>query len=331
MKGKVLVTGGAGYIGSHAAKALAHAGYLPVTYDNLSIGNRWAVRWGPFELGDILDSNRLGQVFRKHQPVAVMHFAALALVAESVVEPSLYYRTNVAGALNLVDAARAHDVETFVFSSTCAVYGVPAILPIAEDCPKEPINPYGASKLMVERVLEDYDAAYGLKHASLRYFNAAGADPDGDIGECRVVETHLIPLALDAAVGAGSSITIMGVDYPTIDGTAVRDYIHVTDLAAGHVAALEHVRAHGSSLTLNFGTGVGHSVREVLACIEHVTGRPLHARTAPRRSGDPAVLVADPTRSRGLLGLTLPHSRCLEHMVETAWCWRSQRRAALAG
>jgi UDP-arabinose 4-epimerase len=331
MKGKVLVTGGAGYIGSHTAKALAHMEYLPITYDNLSGGNRWAVRWGTLELGDILDSNRLHEVFKKHRPVAVMHFAALAVVPESVAEPSLYYRNNIAGALNLLDAARAHDVEAFVFSSTCAVYGAPPMVPIAEDCPKEPLNPYGASKLMVERVLADYDAAYGLKHASLRYFNAAGADPDGQIGEHRAIETHLIPLALDAALGTGPPIVVRGVDYPTMDGTAVRDYIHVTDLAVGHIAALEHVRARRTSLTLNLGTGAGHSVRDVLACVEHVTGRPLRAQTAPRRPGDPAILIADPTRSRDLLNLTLQHSWCLEHIVETAWRWRSEWRAAIAG
>ena len=209
VSGKVIVTGGAGYIGSHTCKALAASGYLPVTYDNLSIGNRWSVKWGPLERGDILDANRLGEVFEAHRPVAVMHFAALALVGESVSEPSLYYRTNVTGAVNLLNACRSHGVPVFVFSGTCAVYGTPDKLPITEDAPKAPINPYGASKLMVERILADFELSYGLRYMGLQYFNAAGADPDGQIGERRDVETHLVPLLLDAVDGRRPPLQVL--------------------------------------------------------------------------------------------------------------------------
>jgi UDP-glucose-4-epimerase GalE len=320
----VLVTGGAGYVGSHACKALAQAGYLPVTYDNLSIGNRWAVKWGPLELGDILDSNRLHEVFRKHRPVAVMHFAAFALVGESMQEPSLYYRNNVTGAVNLLDAARAHDAGHVVFSSTCATYGVPDKIPIREDVPQRPVNPYGASKLMVERILADYAMAYGLRYAALRYFNAAGADPDGEIGESRAVETHLIPLALEAVLGRRPPLRVLGTDYPTPDGTAVRDYIHVADLADAHVAALQHLLAGRDSFAANLGTGRGHSVREVIAAAERVTGRRVPVTPGPRRPGDPAMLLADPSLARRLLGLDLARSHDLEQIVAHAWAWHAR-------
>jgi UDP-glucose-4-epimerase GalE len=330
MSQKILVTGGAGYIGSHACKELALAGYMPVAYDNLSIGNRWAVRWGPLEVGDILDPNRLHEVCRKHAPEAVLHFAAFALVGESVQEPALYYRNNVVGALNLLDAARLSGARAFVFSSTCATYGVPEEIPIREDAPQRPVNPYGASKLMIERVLADYEAAYGLRHAALRYFNAAGADPDGEIGESRAVETHLVPLMLDAALGQRPPLRILGDDYPTPDGTAIRDYIHVTDLAAAHVAALRHLLAGKPSLTLNLGTGRGHSVREAIAVAERVTGRPVPRTVAARRPGDPPVLFADPGRSVELLDLTFPHSATLDRIVATAWAWHTRGRRARA-
>lgn len=326
MSGSVLVTGGAGYVGSHACKALAQAGYTPVTYDNLSIGNRWAVRWGPLELGDILDPSRINEVVKRHRPVAIMHFAALALVGESMQEPSLYYRNNVVGAINLLDAARAHDIGAFVFSSTCATYGVPDEVPIREEAPQRPVNPYGASKLMVERVLADYEMAYGIRYAALRYFNAAGADADGEIGECRQVETHLIPLMLDAALGVRPPLRIMGSDYPTPDGTAVRDYVHVTDLARAHTAAVRHLAAGGGSLRLNLGTGVGHSVREVLAIGERVTGRKIPADTAPRRPGDPPVLVAHPGSAAAALGLDLASSATIEQIIASAWQWHNKRQ-----
>ena len=230
----VLVTGGAGYIGSHACKALSQAGYLPVTYDNLVYGHEWAAKWGPLEQGDILDRARLEEVMNRYSPKAVMHFAAFAYVGESVTDPGKYYRNNVLGSLTLLEAMRGHDVRHLVFSSTCATYGIPDSLPIQENAPQNPINPYGASKLFVERMLKDFEAAHGISSIALRYFNAAGADPDNEIGESHDPETHLIPLVLDAASGRRSDVTIFGTDYPTPDGTCIRDYIHVSDLADAH-------------------------------------------------------------------------------------------------
>ncbi len=320
-RGTVLVTGGAGYIGSHACKALAAAGYTPVTYDNLSIGNRWAVKWGPLERGDILDAARLHEVFKAHRPVGVLHFAALALVGESMTLPGLYYRANVTGALNLIEACRIHDVEAFVFSSTCAIYGTPATMPIGEDSPAQPINPYGASKLMVERILDDYAMAHGLRHVALRYFNAAGADPGGEIGEARDVETHLVPLALEALMGRHPALQVLGTDYPTRDGTAVRDYIHVADLAAAHLRALDLLRAGGESRKLNLGTGRGHSVREVLDACARAAGRAVPHETGPRRPGDPPELVADPAAALAVLGGDLLARSDLDTIIETAWAW----------
>ena len=322
MSERVLVTGGAGYVGSHTCKALAHAGFVPVVYDNLSTGNRWAVRWGPLELGDVLDPARLHEVFGKHRPVAVMHFAAVALVGESMMEPARYYRENVIGAINVLDVCRAHAIATFVFSSSCAVYGIPAAIPIDEAQPKAPISPYGASKLMVERVLADYDMAYGLRSASLRYFNAAGADPESEIGEHRALETHLVPLALDAVLGTRPPLRIMGTDYATADGTAIRDYVHVADLARAHVAALRRLLAGRESFTLDLGTGQGHSVREVLGVVERVSRRKVPHEIAPRRPGDPPVLIADARRARAELGLDFTLSASIERIVETAWAWR---------
>jgi UDP-arabinose 4-epimerase len=319
--GSVIVTGGAGYIGSHTCKALAARGYLPVTYDNLSIGNRWAVRWGPLERGDILDPNRLHDVFKNHRPVGVLHFAALALVGESMQAPGLYYRTNVAGAQNVMDCCRLHDVPALVFSSTCAVYGMPGQVPIDEQTPTAPISPYGASKLMVERILDDYDMAHGLRHMALRYFNAAGADPDGEIGEARDIETHLVPLALDALLGRCPPLRILGDDYPTPDGTAIRDYIHVSDLADAHVRALDLLLAGEPSRKINLGTGRGHSVREVLDAAAEVAGRTVPHEIAPRRPGDPAELVADARVARALLGDDLTQRSTLARIMETAWAW----------
>lgn len=319
----VLVTGGAGYIGSHACKALAAKGYLPVTYDNLSIGNDWAVRWGPLEIGDIGDANRLNEVFRAYRPVAVLHFAALALVGESVREPSLYFRTNVAGAINLLDAARLHGVEAFVFSSTCAVYGEPERSPITETTSPNPINPYGASKLMVERILADYHSAYGLPYLALRYFNAAGADSQGELGERRRIETHLIPLALDAILGRRQPLQILGNDFATPDGTAVRDYVHVSDLAEAHVRAVEYLLAGGAARSLNLGTGRGYSVREVLDMAALIAARPVPATQANRRPGDPPTLIADAEAAHALLGHDLTQRSSLENIVATAWAWQS--------
>jgi UDP-glucose-4-epimerase GalE len=321
VSGTVVVTGGSGYIGSHACKALARAGYRPVTFDNLTIGNRWAVKWGPLETGDILDPHRLHEVFKAYRPAAVMHFAAFALVGESMRVPALYYRNNVCGALNVLEAARAHDVPTVVFSSTCAVYGIPDRIPITEDTPPRPVNPYGASKLMIERILADYDMAYGMRSACLRYFNAAGADPDGELGEERAVETHAIPLALGAILGRHPRFKVFGTDYPTPDGTAIRDYIHVSDLADAHVAALRYLLGGGASVTLNLGTGQGYSVRDIIAAAERITGRSVPFDTAARRPGDPPVLVADAGLSHAVLDFSLKHSRSLDTIVGNAWSW----------
>ena len=326
MTGKVLVTGGAGYIGSHACKALAEAGYTPVTYDNLSIGNRWAVRWGPLEIGDVRDGVQLGVVIRRHRPVGVLHFAALALVGESMSDPGLYYRMNVGGAQAVADAALAGGVGALVFSSTCAVYGTPARLPITEATPKAPINPYGASKLMAERLLEDYDMAHGLRFAALRYFNAAGADPEVEIGEARAVETHLVPLAIDAVLGRRPPLKVLGTDYPTPDGTAIRDYIHVSDLALAHVRALDRLLGGAPSFTCNLGTGSGQSIRQVLRSIARIAGREVPHETAPRRPGDPAELVADTALSRQLLGSGLTPRSDLDSIISTALAWHRTDR-----
>jgi len=328
MKGNVLVTGGAGYIGSHACKALAEAGYTPVSYDNLSVGNRWSVRWGPLELGDIRDAVQLGTVLRRYRPVGVLHFAALALVGESMTEPGLYYRVNVGGAQAVMDAALAAGIRAFVFSSTCAVYGTPARLPITEATPKAPINPYGASKLMVERILEDYDMAHGFRFAALRYFNAAGADPETEIGEARAVETHLVPLALEALLGRRPPLKVLGTDYPTPDGTAIRDYIHVSDLAQAHVHALARLLEGAPSFACNLGTGAGHSIRQVLGAIARVAGQEVPHVLAPRRSGDPPELVADTGLSRQLLGGGLTPRSDIDSIVATALDWHRSDRCS---
>ena len=321
----VLVVGGAGYVGSHAARALHLAGFMPVVFDNLSTGNAWAVRWGPFVLGDMHDRQALDEAFAAHEPVAIMQFAASALVGESMADPARYYRNNVCGTLNVLDAARTHGVSLVVFSSTCAIYGVPARVPIAEDAPKQPINPYGASKLMFERMLADYGCAFGMRHVALRYFNAAGADPEARIGEFRRVETHLVPIAIAAVLGHGPPVTVNGVDYPTPDGTAVRDYVHVVDLAEAHVAALHHMLRGGASLQVNLGTGRGCSVREVLAGVGRVANAPVPHQIGPQRPGDPPELVAEPGRSATELGLRYAHSRSIDYIVRTAWRWHRRQ------
>ncbi|MBM3560968.1 MAG: UDP-glucose 4-epimerase GalE, partial [Alphaproteobacteria bacterium] len=264
MKGTVLVTGGAGYIGSHACKALAQAGWQPVAYDNLVYGHPWAVKWGPLERGDILDAARLDAVLAQYKPKAVMHFAAFAYVGESVVDPAKYYTNNIYGTQMLLDAARRAGIDRFVFSSTCATYGLPQRETLDEAHPQAPINPYGFTKLVVERMLADYRAAYGLRSIALRYFNAAGADPDGEIGESHDPETHLLPLLLGAGLGRRPAITVFGRDYATPDGTCIRDYIHVADLAAAHVAAVERLEGEPLRPAYNLGTGNGHSVQQVI-------------------------------------------------------------------
>jgi UDP-arabinose 4-epimerase len=323
----ILVTGGAGYIGSHAAKALARAGYRPVTYDNMVYGNRWAVNWGPFIEADIADRAALLETFKGYRIEAVMHFAAFAYVGESMEKPEIYFRNNVAGTLNLLDAMREAGIRHFVFSSTCATYGMPERMPITEETPRAPVNPYGESKLMVERLLHWFGLAHGLKSVALRYFNASGADPDGEIGEDHEPETHLIPLILDAALGKRAHIDIYGTDYPTPDGTAIRDYIHVTDLAEAHVKALDYLLGGGASAVFNLGTGVGHSVREVIAAAERAAGRPVPRREVARRPGDPPVLVADPSRANAALGWIPMHSD-IDTVVKTAWAWHTAGAAA---
>ncbi len=319
----VLVTGGAGYIGSHACKALAVSGYQPVVYDNLIYGHREFVRWGPLEEGDLADIERLREVFRHHQPEAVMHFAAFTYVGESVSDPGKYYRNNVVGSLNLLEAMRDFRVSSLVFSSTCATYGVPQIVPIPEDHAQNPINPYGASKLMMERMMADFSSAHGLSYLALRYFNAAGGDPDGEIGERHDPETHLIPLVLDAAMGKRPHVTVFGTDYPTPDGTCIRDYIHVTDLADAHVLALEYLRRERRSGALNLGNGAGYSVREVIAETERVTGTKVPVILGARREGDPPRLVGHALRAKSELGWN-PRYADLTTIIRHAWKFRQK-------
>jgi UDP-arabinose 4-epimerase len=322
MSQSILVTGGAGYVGSHACKALARAGYLPVVYDDLSRGHRAAVRWGPLVEGNLHDRARVAAALREHDVSAVMHFAAFAYVGESVTDPEKYYANNLGGTLALLGAMREARVQNIVFSSTCAVYGVPDVLPIRETTAKAPLNPYGDTKLAIERALHWY-GAYGIKYMALRYFNAAGADPDGEIGEDHEPETHLIPLVLRAALGRGNPVEIYGTDYPTRDGTAIRDYIHVSDLAEAHVRALGHLAAGGDSAALNLGTGNGCSVREVIAAVERIGGRAVPQREAARRPGDPPELVADPALARARLGWQPRHSD-LDTIIGTALAWETR-------
>jgi len=312
----VLVIGGAGYIGSHAARILSKHGFDVLIYDNLSTGH--ARLAGNFELvvGDVAD-DKLVQVMKRSQ--AVMHFAAHAYVGESVQNPRKYFRNNVEGGLALLNAALDAGVRNIIFSSTCAVYGVPEKIPIPETTTRQPVNPYGVTKLFFEHALEAYDAAYGIRFASLRYFNAAGADESGEIGECHDPETHLIPLALQAAAGSGPELRIFGNDYPTPDGTGIRDYIHVNDLAEAHVKALQYLIDGGKSIALNLGTGRGNSVQEVIAMVEQVTGKTVPRHVGPRRAGDPPELVADPNRAEKTLHWKA--SRSLQQIVATAWKW----------
>jgi UDP-glucose-4-epimerase GalE len=318
----VLVTGGAGYIGSHAAKALQRGGYRVVVFDNLVAGHREAVKFGELVEGDISDTAAVREALRRHEIVAVMHFAAFLDVGESVREPAKYYRNNVGGALSVLEAMAAESVRQFVFSSTCATYGEPLETPIPETHPQNPINSYGESKLAVERALPHFATAYGLRYVALRYFNASGADPDGEIGEDHAPEIHLIPRAIEAATG-GRGLQVFGDDYPTPDGTCLRDYIHVTDLADAHVKALESIAGGGPSTAYNLGTGQPHSVKEVIDTVSRVTGRPVPWTLAPRRPGDPAVLYAAPAKARAGLQWT-PTLADLETIVRTAWAWHER-------
>src|SRR6266850_33713 len=319
---RVLVTGGAGYIGSHTAKALARAGIEPVVYDNLSEGHRWATKWGPLVEGDLSDRDALKQAIQRHDIAAAIHFAAHAYVGESVHEPRRYFQNNVTNTLDLLGALLDAGVDHVVFSSSCAIYGAPNAIPISEDHSKQPVNPYGESKLFIERVLGWYGQAYDLRWAALRYFNAAGADPAGELGEAHHPETHLLPLVIEAALDKRTAVKIFGVDYPTPDGTAIRDYVHVSDLAEAHVLALQHLLSGGESFAVNLGSGRGVSVREIVAAVERIAGVSINVRPVARRPGDPPVLVADPARAEKLLSWH-PEFSTLESIVSTAWHWRS--------
>ncbi len=315
----VLVTGGAGYIGSHAAKALSRAGYAVLVYDNLIAGHRGAVKYGTLVEGDITDVAAVRDALRRHDIFAVMHFAAFLDVGESVREPARYYRNNVGGALSVLEAMAAESVRHFVFSSTCATYGEPIETPIVETHPQKPINSYGETKLAVERALPHFERAHGIAWVAMRYFNAAGADPDGELGEDHSPEIHVIPRAIAAATG-GPGLQVFGDDYPTPDGTCLRDYIHVADLADAHVRALDAIAETGKSGAYNLGTGHPHSVREVIDAVEHVTGRKVPWTLAPRRPGDPAVLYAAPHKAQSELRW-MPRFGDLETIVRTAYVW----------
>jgi UDP-arabinose 4-epimerase len=323
---RVLVTGGAGYIGSHTAKELARSGHEPVVLDDLSAGHRWAVKWGPLAQGDLADQEFVSRTLRAFDIEAVIHFAADAKVPESVAEPRKYYWHNVVNSLKLADAMLDAGIKTIVFSSSAATYGVPAQSPIPEDHPKLPVNPYGETKLTVERMLANYAHAYGLRWMALRYFNACGADSEGELGEDHDPESHMIPSAIQAALGQRPCVEIFGTDYPTPDGTAIRDYIHVTDLGRAHVRALEHLTADGESTAVNLGTGRGNSVREVIAAVGKMCGGRVPVREAPRRAGDPPVLVAEVKKARSLLGWTAEY-REIDSIVETAWKWHVAHQA----
>lgn len=325
MKEAILVTGGAGYIGAHACKALSLAGFLPVTYDNLSTGHAYAVKWGPLIEGELSDTNKVVSTCHQYKPVAVFHFAADALVAESMREPAKYYRNNLSATLSLLEAMKEVNLKNLVFSSSCATYGNPECIPIAETHPQTPINPYGRTKWMAEQMMGDFDRAYGLQTVSLRYFNAAGADPDLEVGEHHENETHLIPLAIESTMGLRSPITLYGTDFETHDGSAVRDYVHVQDLAKAHVLALEYLLGGGKSTALNLGTGQGSSVLQILSAIETWSGKKVPFRVEARREGEPAILQADPTKALQLLGWS-PKISTPSDLIRTAWPWHQQLR-----
>lgn len=316
----VLVTGGAGYVGSHTAKFLKQNGILPVTLDNLSRGHKWAAKFGPFYKGDIANKKLVQKIIKKHSIEAVLHFAAYAYVGESVNKPEMYYTNNVLGTIELLQALLETNVRKFVFSSTCATYGVPEKIPITETTEQNPINPYGRTKLIMEHVLSDFGDAYKFKSIALRYFNAAGADPELEIGEDHNPETHLIPLTIEAAINNKKTLTIMGDDYPTDDGTCVRDYIHVTDLAQAHYLALKNISKSKSTFAAyNLGTNVGSSVKEILKTVEEISGKKIKYKVGPRRVGDPPILVAAANKAREELGWTPKYN--LHQIIETAYKW----------
>lgn len=317
----ILVAGGAGYIGSHTCLDLFNKGFTPIAYDNLSNGHAEFVKWGPLEQGDIRDRRRLDDVLKRYKPAAIIHFAAAIEVGESVREPNSYYDNNVSGSITLLRAAQAAGIDKFVFSSTCATYGAPQSVPMSESHRQLPLNPYGRSKLIVEQILMDLDVYQGFRSLILRYFNAAGADPEGRVGEWHSPETHAVPIAIETALGQRSHFEVLGADYDTRDGTCVRDFVHVLDLADAHTRAIEYLLNNGMSKVLNLGTGCGTSVKELLATVQNVTGEALDIRYGPRRKGDAPVLIADNALARRTIGWS--PSRDLRSIIDTAWNWHS--------
>ena len=316
----ILIAGGAGYIGSHTNKLLNEKGYRTVVFDNLIYGHREFVKWGEFVQGDLADKEQISDCLRKYPIEAVMHFGAFAYVGESVTDPSKYYRNNVANTLNLLEVMREFGIKYFIFSSTCATYGMPLEIPITENHPQTPVSPYGKSKLMVEDILKDFDSAYGIKHINLRYFNAAGADPAAEIGERHNPETHLIPLTIYAALGVQKSIKIFGTEYPTKDGTCIRDYIHVTDLADAHLKAFEHIKTTNKSDSFNLGNDIGYSVRDIINTVKKVSKKDFRVIETERRAGDPAVLISSSRKASDILGWQ-PQYADIETIIGTAWKW----------
>jgi len=316
----ILITGGAGYIGSHVCKMLAGEGHTPITYDNLSNGNRDAIQWGPFEEGDILDQDKLRYVLNKYNPEAVMHFAAFAYVGESIIKPKKYYRNNVVGTLNIAECMLQESINNLIFSGSCATFGAPESMPINETYAQNPISPYGKSKVASENIINDFSSAHGLCSVILRYFNAAGADKDLEIGELHSPETHLIPLLFDACTRTTKNFNINGDDYDTFDGTCIRDYIHVTDLADAHILAYKKLKQDGVTTSYNLGNGEGFSIKQVIHMVEKVTGLDVPFGIVSRRVGDPPILIADSTKARKEL-LWSPVNSSLENIIESAWLW----------
>lgn len=319
----ILIVGGAGYIGSHVNKVLNERGYETIILDNLSYGHEESVKWGTLCKCDLANINEVDAIFTKYDINAVMHFSSFIDVGESVRNPEKYYNNNVVNTMNLLNVMLKHDVKKFIFSSTCATYGIPQKIPLTENHPQNPINPYGWTKLMVERILKDYDTAYGLKSVILRYFNASGADESGIIGEWHNPETHLIPLILDAAMGKREDIKIFGTDYDTPDGTCIRDYIHVTDLADAHILSLEYLNKNNQSNQFNLGNGQGFSVREVIESVKRVTGRNFNVTQTQRREGDPAILIGSSKKAKDTLGWD-PQYVNIDKIIETAWNWHQK-------